>query len=42
MKVIVTNSNVQQRIATEKSGLYNSTKFHIVQQNTSNNKIHSK
>ena len=44
MKVItdiVTNSNMQQRIATGKSSLC-STKFHIVLQNTCNNKIHSK
>ena len=32
---------MQQRIATGKSSLY-STKLHIVLQNTSNNKIHSK
>ena len=32
---------MQQRIATAKSSLY-STDFHIVLQNTSNNKIHSK
>ena len=44
MKVIadiVTNSNMQQRIATGKSRL-SSAKFHIVLQNTSNNKTHSK
>ena len=44
MKVIddiVTNSNVQQRIATEKSSLC-STKSHIVLKNTSNNKIYSR
>ena len=44
MKVIadiVTNSNMQQRIATGKSRL-SSSKFHIVLQNTSNNKTHSK
>ena len=38
---IGTNSNMQQRIVTEKSGLC-STKFHIVLQNTSNSKVHSK
>ena len=44
MKVIVdivTSSNVQQKIATGKSSLW-STKFRIVLQNTSNNKIHGK
>ena len=33
--------NMQQRIATGKNNS-KSTKFHIVLQNTSNNKIHSK
>ena len=32
---------MQQRIATAKNNLY-STKFHIILQNTSNNKIYSK
>ena len=44
MKVIadvVTNSNMQHRIATGKISLC-STKFNIVLKNTSNNKIHSK
>ena len=44
MKVIadvVMNSNMQQRITIGKSSLC-FTKFHIVLQNTSNNKIHSK
>ena len=38
---IVTNSNIQQRIVTGKSSLC-SAKFHIVLQNTSSNKVHSK
>ena len=44
MKVIddiVTNSNMQQRIAAGKSS-FCSTKFHIVLKNTSSNKIYSR
>ena len=38
---IVTNRNMQQRIATGKSSLC-TAKFHVILQNTSNNKVHNK